>query len=105
MAACGDRLRRVEEDRRAPAAVSALEHLADLRSVRRRVAAAELLRVAARDAEVERVDLAPRHAALYDLADEVRPGRGELVDSARSVHDERTARVELCEDVGDHRHE
>src|SRR5262249_25561517 len=94
MAACGDRARRVEEDRVAAAAAGAGEDLTDARGIRGRVAAAQLVRVAAGDAEVERVDLAAVRLAVDDLVHEVRPGGRELVDSARAVDDERAARAE-----------
>ena len=45
------------------------------------------------------------HVSVDDLADEVRPGRRELVDPAGAVDDERAARAELGQHVGDHGHE
>ena len=64
----GDRAGGVEQDRVARAAVAAGEDAADARGVLVRRAAAQLLRIAARDAELERVDLAPLHLAVDDLA-------------------------------------
>ena len=63
----------------------------------RRVAAAQLGRVAALDAEVERIELVLAHAAVLDLADEVRPARRELVDAARAVDDVGALGAELHE--------
>src|SRR5215218_4741866 len=72
VAARGDGPRRVEEDRRARRSVRAVEHLADLDGVLLGRAAAELLRVAAFDAEIARVDLALPDGAVDNLANEVR---------------------------------
>ena len=101
----GDRAGGVEQDRRALAAVLAAEDRADRLGVVAGRAAAQLGRVAARDAELERVDLALAHAAVHDLADEVRPGGRELVDPGRAVDDERAPRAELREHLGDRAHE
>ena len=87
------------------AAVRAVEDRPDLRGVRRRVAAAQLCRVAARHAELERVDLVLAHRARRHLADEVRPARRELVDPAGAVDDERAVGVEPDERLGDRPHE
>ena len=88
--ACG-----VEQHGRAVATVGAGEHVAQRARVRGRVAAAQLVRVAALDAEVEWVELVLADPPVVDLADEVRPARRELVDAARAVHDVRAGRVEL----------
>ena len=101
MAAGRDRPGGVEEDRVAPAAVRAGEHVADRLCVLLGRAAAKLLRCAAGHAEVERVDLALAHVAVHDLADEVRAGRRELVDPGGAVDDERPLRTEGGEHVGD----
>ena len=100
-----DRSCGVEQDRRPPPAVAALEHLADPLGVLRRSPAAELRRVTALDAELQWVDLALSHVAVDDLAHEIRPDGGELVDAAGAVHDERAARAELRQHVGDHGHQ
>ena len=100
-----DRAGRVQEDRVAPAAVRSREDVADRLRVLGRRAAAELGRVAALDAELERIDHALVHRAVDDLADEVRAGGGELVDPVRAVDDERAARTELREHLGDRPHE
>src|SRR5437016_1706414 len=72
VAAGCDRARRVEQDCRAAAAGGTREDLADRHGVLGGGAAAKLLRVAALDAELERVDLASCHRAVDNLADEIR---------------------------------
>ena len=67
--------------------------------------AAQVVRVAAWDAELLGVDLAASDVAVDDLAHEVRAGRRELVDPAGAVHDVGAPGAEPREDVGDHRHE
>ena len=105
VAAGRDRAARVEEDGLALRALRAGEDLADRRSVLLRGAAGELAWLAARNAEVERVDLALSHLPVGDLVDEVRSDRRELVDAARSVDDERATGAELGEHLGDRGHE
>src|SRR4051794_35887929 len=83
------------------AAVRPGEHVPQRDCVRPRVAAAQLLRVAALDAELERVELVLADVPALDLADEVRPAGRELVDAAGTVHDERACRLELDERVGE----
>ena len=82
-------------------AVRAGEHCPQGCGVRRRISAAQLLRIAALDAEVERVELVLADASAVDLADEVRPARRELVDAAGAVYDVRAHRLEPDERVGE----
>ena len=89
MAGRGDRAGSVEEDRRAAAAVAAGEHLADLLGVLVGVTAAQLVGIAALDAEVERVDLAaPGFGAIAEFkrrspsAGDLRPA-GDPAETAR----------------------
>ena len=70
-----------------------------------RSAAAQVGRVTARDAELERVDLALPHVSVGDLADEVRARRRQLVDPTGAVDDECAARAELREHLRDRAHE
>ena len=73
----GDRAGSVEQDRRRARRPSlAREDRADRGGVLVGGAAAQLVGIAALDAEVERVDLALAHVAVDDLADEVRARRG-----------------------------
>ena len=88
----GDRARGVQEHGVAPSVRA--RRRAHLGGVLRGRPSAEVGRVAARDAEVERVDLASPHPARGDLADEVRPGGRELVDTGGAVHDERAVGAE-----------
>ena len=69
----GDRARGVEEHGGAVGTVRAGEHVAQGGRVRLRIAAAQLVRVAALDSQVERVELVLADSAGVDLADEVRP--------------------------------
>ena len=78
---------------------------ADLRGVLLRAAAGERRRVGRLDPELARVDHAVAHVAVDDLGHQVRPARRELVDPAEAVHDERAARAELRQRVGDRPHE
>ncbi len=55
------------------------------------------------DPELARVDHPLAHLAVDDLETEVRPARRELVDATEAVHDERAARAELGERIGDRR--
>ncbi len=77
------------------------EHVAQRRGVRRRIAAAQLLRRAALDPEVERIELVLADLARVNFAHEVRAARRELVDPARAVHDVRARHVELDERRGE----
>ena len=97
----GDSARGVEEHGGAVATVRAREHVAQRRGVRRRVPAAQLVRRAALDPKVERVELVLADPARVNLAHEVRAARRELVDPARAVHDVRARRVELDERRGE----
>ena len=105
MSGRGDRAGGVEENRVAACSWCSAEDGHDRLGVLGRCPAAKLGRVAALDPELERVDLALGHRPVDDLADEVRPGRRELVDPVRAVDDERAARPELGEDLGDRAHE
>ena len=101
----GDRAGGVEQDRVAPAAPRAREDVADRLRVLGRRAAAQLLRIAALDTEVERVDHSRAHVAVDDFTDVVRPRRRELVDAERAVDDEGAAGAELRQHVRDRAHE
>ena len=101
----GDPAGRVQQHRRAVTAVGAAEHAAQRPRVCRRVAAAELGRIAARDPELDRIELVAPHVPVGHLADEVRPGGGELVEPAGAVDDEGAPRVELDERLGQRRRE
>ena len=106
MAARRDRAGRVEQDRVAlRAALLAGEDRADHGCVLRGRAAAQLLRRAAGDAEVGGSISRSIHAAVDDLADEVRAGGRELVDPVRAVDDERAMGAEPGEHLGDRPHE
>ncbi len=105
MAGGRDRARGVEQDRVAPATVRSREHLPDRGGVLGGSAAAQLVRVAARHAQVERVDHSLADVAVDDLADVVRAGGRELVDSVGTVDDEGPPCSELREHVGDRAHE
>src|SRR3972149_3887152 len=76
----GDRARGVEDDCIFAGASGARKDVAEDSGVLARQAAAQLVSVTARDAEVEGVDRALAHGSVHDLADEVRPRRRELVD-------------------------
>ncbi len=97
----GDPARGVEEHRRAVATARAGEHVPQRRRVRRRIAAAQLLRRTALDPEVERIELVLLDRASVNLAHEVRPARRQLVDPARTVYDIRACHVELDERRGE----
>ena len=101
----GDPAGRVQQHRRAVPAVGAAEHAAQRLRVRRRVAAAELGRIAARDPELDRIELVAPHVPAGDLADEVRAGGGELVEPAGAVDDEGAPGIELHERLGQRRRE
>src|SRR5215218_430376 len=97
----GDRAGRVQEDRVAPAAVATGEDLPDRSRVLFRRATPKLLRRAASDSQLHRIDLPLPDATLDDLVDEVRARRGELVDPAGPVDDECTPCAECGQHLGE----
>ena len=68
-------------------------------------AAAQVGRIAARDSQLDRVDLPLPDAAADHLAHEIRSGRRELVDPAGAVDDECTPGAEMRQHARDRRHE
>jgi len=101
----GDRAGSVQKNGGPSPAFLAREDRVDRRRVLLGRAAAQLAGVAARDAEVEWVDLTLVHGALDDFANEVRPGGRELVDPAGAVDDEGPAGTELREHLRDRPHQ
>ena len=101
----GDRARGVQQDRVARAAVLAGEDGPDPLGVPRGSPTEEVVGRAPLDSEVARVDRPLPHRPVDDLADEVRPGRRELVDPVRAVDDERAPRAELRQHLRDRAHE
>src|SRR5437870_11809584 len=100
-----DRTRRVEQDRVPSRAFCPGKNRADRGGVLLRRSAPKLAGVAARNAELEWIDLALAHGSADDLADEVGSGGRELVDPAGSVHDKGAACAESRQHVGDRAHE
>jgi hypothetical protein len=95
----------VEQDRAAAPTVAAGEDGANRLRVLVRRSPAKLLGSAALDTEVEWIDRALLDRAVEDLAHEVWPRRRELVDSKRTVDDERPLRAQACQDLGKYSHE
>ncbi len=81
----------------------AAQHISDRFRVLLRRPAAQVSRCAASYAQVERVDRPRADFTVLHLADEVGPGRGQLVDAPGAVHDEGTRRAEPAEHLRDHR--
>ena len=65
--------------------------------------AAQVSRRAASYAQLERVDRPRADLTVLHLADEVGPGRGQLVDAPGAVHDEGTRSTQPAEHLRDHR--